>query len=889
MIGRTLAHYQVLDTLGQGGMGVVYKARDTQLDRFVAIKVLTPDKVRNAERKLRFVQEARTVSALNHPNIVTIYDIGSEDGVDFIVMEFVAGHTLDKLTPRGGLKLADLLKYAIPVADALACAHAAGIVHRDLKPGNIMVAGPESGYPGQVKLLDFGLAKLSELHDASDAELTRSEGPETEEGSILGTVSYMSPEQAEARKVDARSDIFSFGAVLYEMATGKRAFLGRSKISTLAAVLNSDPQRPAGLHPGLPRDLEKIIQRCLRKDPAWRYQSAADLKISLYDLQHDTEPDVSAPPPAPPGISHDLARSLLWVGMLALGLALGASGAWWLAPRGGGATSIRGAVKPLTTYAGNEYEPALSPDGNQIAFAWNGRGKDNYDIYVRLVDGGAPLRLTTDPLDDRAPAWSPDSRSLAFLRGNAIYLIPALGGVERKLLEFPHGSLLPNNAPSQLSWSPDGKFLAFSGTEDAGACSIWIVSIDSGERHRASTLPKGYFYEVSPAFSPDGRTLAFIRARDWYSRTVVFQAVNADGTIRGPEREVTGYDRAIQDLVWQPDSRGLILSVRQGGNRTGLYRLIPGAPLQPLGFDSSFVRWPSLSRTGNRLAYEKRRLDTNIYRMDGPGPDGGPRPYDQCHETIVIDSTLDDREPGLSPDGRRLVFNSDRSGFFEIHVADADGANQVALTTMGPAAVGSPRWSPDGQTIVFDRYEDGHSRIYTVPAGGGKPRRMTGDESPNIRPSFSRDGRWIYFSSNRSGRNEIWKIPAGGGPAQQLTSNFGNEPFESPDGKLLYYTNPQGLWSLPLAGGDPKLVVPGAEMFLYALAGHSVYYGLQNPQRIMVLRLDTGRTFEYVQFPKRATWFDLGTAFTVSADERTILFAQTDRQESDLMLMEDFK
>jgi Tol biopolymer transport system component len=342
-------------------------------------------------------------------------------------------------------------------------------------------------------------------------------------------------------------------------------------------------------------------------------------------------------------------------------------------------------------------------------------------------------------------------------------------------------------------------------------------------------------------------------------------------------------------VVWQPDGRGLILSVRQGGNRTGLFRLIPGAPLQPLGFDSSFVRWPSLSRTGNRLAYEKRRLDNNIYRMDGPGPDGGPRPYDQCHAAVVIESTLDDREPGLSPDGLRLVFNSDRSGFYEIHVANADGTNQVALTTMGPAAVGSPRWSADGQTIVFDRYEDGHSRIYTIAAGGGKPYRITYDESPNIRPSFSRDGRWIYFSSNHSGRNEIWKIPAGGGPAQQLTSNFGNEPFESPDGKLLYYTNPQGLWSLPLSGGDPKLVVPGAESFGYALAGHSIYYGLQNPQRILVLRLDTGRKFEYVRFPKGSIGFDLGTAFTVSADERTILFAQTDRQESDLMLVESFK
>src|SRR5260370_25175567 len=276
MIGRTIAHYQVLETLGEGGMGVVYKARDQQLDRLVAIKVLTKDKAANPERQLRFVQEAKAASALNHPNIVTVYDIGHEDGVDFIVMELVSGRTLDRVIPRGGLKPAELLKYAIPVADALSRAHAAGIVHRDLKPGNIMIDDD-----GQVKLLDFGLAKLSDLHDASDAELTRRESPETEEGRILGTVCYMSPEQAEARRVDGRSDIFSFGSVLYEMATGKRAFMGNSKISTLAAILQGDPRPAAEIHSGVPRDLEKIIQRCLRKDPAWRYQSAADLKISL--------------------------------------------------------------------------------------------------------------------------------------------------------------------------------------------------------------------------------------------------------------------------------------------------------------------------------------------------------------------------------------------------------------------------------------------------------------------------------------------------------------------------------------------------------------------------------------------------------------------------------
>jgi Tol biopolymer transport system component/tRNA A-37 threonylcarbamoyl transferase component Bud32 len=881
MIGRTITHYQVLEMLGQGGMGVVYKARDTQLDRLVALKVLTPDKVANQERKLRFVQEAKAASALNHPNIVTIYDIGCEDGVDYIVMEFVDGRTLDRIIPRGGLKLGELLKYAIPVADALARAHSAGIVHRDLKPGNIMVA------EDQVKLLDFGLAKLSDLHDAPDAELTRQGAPETSEGSILGTVSYMSPEQAEARKVDARSDIFSFGAVLYEMATGQRAFLGRSKISTLAAILQSDPRPPAELHAGVPAELAKIILRCLRKDPAWRFQSAADLKISLFDLQRESDSGV----PATPAVATRARRvALPRAAVLVVGLAIGAAGAWWLAGRMGRSAANVGPVKPLTTYTGLEYEPALSPDGNQIAFAWEGDRKENFDIYVRLVEGGAALRLTKGTKPAHSPAWSPDGRRLAFVRDDAVYTIPALGGVERKLAQFPGGHMYLNAyLPSSLSWSPDGRFIAFNGSSDQNPPRVWIVPTDTGEPHEASTPPKGYYAELSPAFSPNGRTLAYIRGRDMYSRAVLLQDIERDGHIRGKAREATSYDESIQELAWQADGRGLILAIRQGGERSGLFRLTLGGAMHPLGLDSGIARWPSVSRVGNRLAYEKRLQDANIYRMDGPGPDGGPRAYNECHVAVVVDSTAQDREPRLSPDAKRIVFNSDRTGFYEIHTANLDGSNQVALTSMGRTAMGSPRWSSDGQMVVFDRYENGHSMIYAMNAERGKPQPVTGQAFRDIRPSFSVDSAWIYFASNRSGPLEIWKVAAGGGPVQQITKGGGNEPFESPDGKFLYYMkDPGGIWRMPVAGGQPEPVVREARMFMYAAAGRSIYF-CTGPKSLWVLRTDSGRKFEYVQFPKEVLGLENGSMLSVSADERTIIYTQMDRQESDLMLVENFK
>ena len=288
LTGQTLSHYRIEKKIGEGGMGVVYKARDTHLDRFVAIKVLPPERVADTERKRRFVQEAKAASALNHANIVHVYDIDQADGTDFIAMEYVAGKTLDQRIGHRGLRLNDALKYAVQIADALAKAHSAGIVHRDLKPTNIMV-----NEDGVVKVLDFGLAKLTEQVQADESASTLTvdaEGrPITEEGVIVGTVAYMSPEQAEGKKIDARSDIFSLGSVLYEMVTGQKAFQGTSKMSTLSAILHQEPKPVSGITPTIPADLEKLINRCLRKDPAKRFQHMDDVKVALDELKEDSD------------------------------------------------------------------------------------------------------------------------------------------------------------------------------------------------------------------------------------------------------------------------------------------------------------------------------------------------------------------------------------------------------------------------------------------------------------------------------------------------------------------------------------------------------------------------------------------------------------------------
>ncbi len=463
MVNSTISHYEILDKLGEGGMGIVYRARDTRLGRMVAIKILPAEAMAKPGRKLRFIQEARSASALNHPNIVTVYEIDSCEGMDFIAMEYVPGKTLGDLIGRKGLKIADVLSYSVQIAGAIAAAHTAGIIHRDLKPGNVMVT--ENGV---VKVLDFGLAKLvenvSDSPNPDDPEEVETEvieaTPKTQGGQIVGTVAYMSPEQAEGRVVDGRSDIFSFGAVLYEMVTGQRAFLRESRSSTLSAIVNDQPASVTGIKPDLPRDLETTLNRCLRKDPNRRFQHMGDVKIALEELKEQSDsgtlPFLGRTKSAGPNL-YALAAVL---GIIILsGL-----GAWMrFFHQSPAAISPNVRAVPITSYRGAVDQPSFSPDGNQVAFDWTGEKEDNFDIYVKLIGPGPPLRLTTDPAIDFSPCWSPDGRWITFgrLLGTGkygMYVIPALGGQERKLLEgYATGDpLLPG---PYTTWSRDSKWI----------------------------------------------------------------------------------------------------------------------------------------------------------------------------------------------------------------------------------------------------------------------------------------------------------------------------------------------------------------------------------------------------------------------------------------------
>src|SRR5215469_16914152 len=904
LIGKPISHYRIVETLGEGGMGAVYKAREEHLDRFVGIKVLPPEKVADPERKRRFVQEAKSASALNHPNIITIYDIASDDGTDFIAMEYVPGKALNRLIPRRGLPLGDALRYAVQIADALASAHAAGIVHRDLKPGNVMVSGAEEqGRAGLVKVLDFGLAKLVERGDNSDLEMTESirneKGFATEEGTIVGTISYMSPEQAEGKKVDVRSDIFSFGALLYEMVTGRKAFQGDSKVSTLSAILREDPKPASQVVEGLPHELERIIGRCLRKNPERRFQTAADLKVALEELKEESDSGTLGAAPLrkkPP--RWRLAGIAALVALTGLVAAI----MWFSRSKPKPLESLT--AVPLTAQQGFEFHPTFSPDGNQVAFSWKGETQDNADIYIKLIGTGGPLlRLTTDPADDYSPTWSPDGRFIAFLRElsrekAAVLVTTALGGAERKIAEI----YTPELPGPYLTWWPDNNSLVVSAVgEGQEPAALFRLSLDTGEKSKLTSPPARGHGDTSPAFSPDGRTLAFTRTADFGLSELYLLTVSGGSKPAGEPRRVFMENQNADSPAWTDDGRAIIFSSGQESQHSlwkiGISGSSSTTKAEQLASLGASAYHPAISRRGNRLVYAHssfRSSISSIPTLDTQRARTRNTPAADDKPAAVISSPRDQSSPQFSPDGKRIAFMSNRSGSYEIWVCDGNGQNAVQVTSFGGPLVTNPTWSPDGERLAFDSNAAGQFDIYVVGSNGGKPQRMTTDPANDGNPSWSHDGRWIYFDSGRSGQQQLWKMPASGGDAIQVTRDGGFGPHESRDGKFLYYAkalNNTNLWRIPVEGGTPTKVLDSLSTHInVAFVDSGIYFvpiSATLSSSIQFLDLNTNQITSVANFGKRLNFGEAG-GLTISPDGKWLLYTQTDEVGSELMLVDKF-
>jgi Tol biopolymer transport system component len=862
-------------------MGVVYKARDTHLDRFVAIKVLPHDAVADPDRKQRFTQEAKAASALNHPGIVTIYDITASDGTDFIAMEYVEGKTLGELIGVRGLSLKDALSYATQAAGALAKAHAIGIVHRDLKPSNIMVTDD-----GVVKILDFGVAKLADSSaatedlSASAATITMGDRLDTAAGQIVGTPAYMSPEQAEGKKVDARSDIFSFGAVLYEMVTGAKTFQAPTAALTMSAIVNTEPTPPGRLRKDLPRDLERIILRCLRKDPARRVQFIADLTVELEEIKTESGTAIAAIETAAP--RH---RRQWLLGSAAI-VALAVVGAWLFWPRQSESLPSP-TLMPLTSFVGDERAPTFSPDGRQVAFTWNGENGANADIYVLPVGSGTPLRLTSDPAVDNAPAWSPDGSQIAFVRlqgtTRAIYLATApVPNSERKLAEIraippPPGELVP------VSWFPDGKRLVAADRDAEGRMNgIVVIPVDRGEPQRViwTAVADGTYH--FPALSPAGDALGYAMCVGPLNCRLYVTELTAERTVKGAPRRLTQLSSDARGLAWTTDGRAIMYAAGAGVSTSFLWRVpVDGAEPERIELAGNYASAPAVATAGNLLAYTRGATAADIWKLT---PDGETQSF--------LSSTLDDRNPQVSPDGTRVVFESSRLGQdSQLWVANIDGTNAAPLLQGFKGVAGSPRWSPDGRAIAFDGQDDqGQLAVQTVSAEGGRPRVL----AHGYTPSWSHDGRWIYFGTRQSGRSEVWRVSAAGGDPVRVVEGSG--PLESADGRTLYFRR-------VFASGvlTARSLETGAEQdVLDSLAGlgaqyfpveDGIYY-VARPNAAMPFALElrflnsaTGTMTTLTRFQART-----GFGLTVSPDRKTILYSGTKPTDgSDLVLLRDFR
>jgi Tol biopolymer transport system component len=843
-LGTRLGPYEIVGNLGRGGMARVYRAKDTRLDRHVAIKV-------SAGRfGGHFEREARAISALNHPHICTLYDIGP----NYLVMELVEGETLAARLRKGPLPVDSVLHYGAQICSALATAHTRGVVHRDLKPANIMIT--EAG----VKVLDFGVAQ-------SGARPGRSRESTLSDGEIVGTLAYMSPEQAEGRECDARTDIFALGMVLYEMATGKKI----SPASGAPEVARSLRAEPSPLDEVSPQ-LARVVRRCVAKEPERRWQTAPEVKAELESSP--VRPDSRAWQLTTAGFAAlALVAAIATIGILRRGPDE--------APR----------MIPFTTYAGGQYEPAFSPDGSRIAFIRNDESAEVFNLYTKPVAGGDPLRLTAGPASEGSPAWSPDGSRIAFLRyaappGEAgIYIVPASGGAPSRLATtFPLAHIFDRH----LDWSRDGRYVAVADNESDGKPSkIFLISPETGARRKLTDPPEGYIGDTGPAFAPDAKTLLF-------RRTVSAGVADLfEVPIAGGEpRRLTYDNQEVGGHAWTADGREIVFSSNRASN-PGLWR-IPVRGGEPRAIPSlrTWADFLAISPIGGRLAFSHWFVDTNIWRFR-PGPGGVA-----AEATKLVASTRDDRSPQFSPDGAKIAFRSDRSGSNEIWIADSNGAHAVELTRFRGPLTGSPNWSPDGRTIAFDSRPMGNGDIFVVAATGGEARRITFDRANDVTPSWSSDGRWIYFASNRTGAYQVWKIAADSDEAKsvpvQVTQEGGFLAMEGPDRSLYYAKGPQapGIWRLVQGGQELPVLpdYPAGYWGYWCVQDGGIYFVTPSTPDGGVLQffnLGTQQVRKVIEFERRPLFSDSG--LSVARGGTAVLYTQADTSGSEIMMVEGFR
>ena len=784
LIGRQIGSYRIVSLLGAGAMGEVYRARDDRLARDVAVKILPAAFSHDDDRLRRFQQEARAAGQLSHPNIMAVYDVGEHDGSPYLVCELLEGDTLRRRIDGHPVPARKAIEYATQIAHGLAAAHERGIVHRDLKPENLFVTKE-----GLVKILDFGLAKLT--MDVPPGDPTAAVEV-TQAGVVLGTPSYMSPEQVRGSPADQRSDIFSLGAILYELLSGRHPFRRGSTADTTSAILRDEPLEFSEAL-GVPASLDRTVRHCLEKEPAARFQSARDLAFAL-----DAPSSGLFSPVARPTTRSAWSRSLLAaLAVLALAAA-GGIGALVGSRAARGQTPEEVRVNRLTDAAGLEQFPAISPDGRSVAFAAG--VETRRQIFVRLVAGGTPLEITHDAADHQLPRWAPDSSSIVYfspavpgeMRGT-LWEVPALGGAPRRIADSLGGGADVSVA--------DGRLAFFRLAENR--IQLVTSARDTSTVHVVAQFPPVTYY-LSPRWSPDGKWIAFQRGDS--IRFDIF-VVPANG---GEPRQLTHDNNMISGLAWTPDGAGIVYSSGSGDTMPYLptmrlrhVRLADGRVSPVTSGEASYV-YPDIARNGT-IAVSRMRLESNIWKFPIAGTPvenvgGGIRVTRQTGHVLT---------PSAGPGDKEVVFLSDSGGHANLWVIDTATGDlrQITHERDPSVAVGVPVWSPDGRSIAFV-YSKGNAGltfgVWLVDPDGSNLRSVA---NPGLGPAWSSDGRWVYYSTRGGAGTDIVmkKIPVDGGtPVTVTTEKLRN--VIGADGSTVYY-----IFERSLVDGRPEFEIRSAQ------------------------------------------------------------------------------
>jgi Tol biopolymer transport system component len=768
--GTRLGPYEILAPLGAGGMGEVYKARDTRLARDVAVKVLPEEFLEGKDGRARFEREARLLAALNHPNIAAIYSFeeipgsSGSSGRHLLIQELLDGETLRQRLAEGPLPVRKAVDLARQIAEGLAAAHERGIVHRDLKPENIFVTRE-----ARAKILDFGLAKEVGREAPSSETHSPTVARQTEPGTVMGTVGYMSPEQVRGLPADARSDLFSFGAVLYEMLTGRRAFQKETAAETMTAILREDPPDLASEGAPVSPTLERIVRHCLEKVPEERFRSAHDLAFALEAVSGSSSTSSGAALPAPqvaPSRRAMLAFALLAAGVL--------TGFFLDRILHRSPTSGPVAIRPITS-SGRDAEPAVSPDGKTIAFSSNRDGKPR--IWLKQLPGGQEVALTSG--EDHSPRFSPDGAQLLFTRQHPgagidhadLFRVPILGGEPRKLIPDV----------GDADFSPDGRQIAFtrnSSQPGVLAAELLVVATDGGEPRRLARFEQHILY--APRFHPNGRSVVVTSIR-FGTSGVQLEIVDLDGkkvrTLEPPP-SLGGASSA----AWLADGSEIVYSqallVRYGGSQIVRQNVGNGRskPLLWAPFETTALDVLPDGRLLADFASTRQSLTEVPLRSVSPGT------------RWLTRGTGTDRQPVFSPDGAWVAFSSNRSGNLEIwEISRKTGT--VRRLTEDAADDWDPGFTPDGR-LIWSSGRSGHLEIWIADADGSAPRRLTDDGTDAENPTATPDG-WVVYNSAHEKKAGLWKVRVDGSQATQLVaSQDTNLPDVSPDGRYVAYGRP---------------------------------------------------------------------------------------------------